>query len=172
VTKWVTVAKLTRLTHKIAIKLHIVAESCTICSSSSRRPVRILLDTPSCHDSLKSVSTLTRYMKVRFYTVHCLRYNWSTQRFWRSSDSRPQVTGCQHTDTFLLLFTSKYYYFTLGVSVDGSDPVFRCHYSHRFVITTYFTHWTMPNIKVKLFLCHEDVLGECRYSSTHSWLRH
>jgi len=33
-------AKLTRLIHKIAIKLHLVAESFTICSSSSRRPVR------------------------------------------------------------------------------------------------------------------------------------
>jgi len=41
------VAKLTRLIHKIAIQLYLVAESCTICSSSSRRPVRKLLDTPS-----------------------------------------------------------------------------------------------------------------------------
>jgi hypothetical protein len=41
-------AKLIRLTHKIAIQLHLVAESCTICSSWSRRPVRKLLDTPSC----------------------------------------------------------------------------------------------------------------------------
>jgi len=37
-------AKLTRLTHKIAIQLHLVAESCNICSSRSRRPVRKLLD--------------------------------------------------------------------------------------------------------------------------------
>jgi hypothetical protein len=40
-------AKLTRLTHKIAIQLHLVVESCTICSSRSRPPVRKLLDTPS-----------------------------------------------------------------------------------------------------------------------------
>jgi hypothetical protein len=40
-------ANLTRLTHKIVIQLHPVAESCTICSSRSRRPVRKLLDTPS-----------------------------------------------------------------------------------------------------------------------------
>jgi len=40
-------AKLTRLTHKIAIQLHLVAESCTICSSRSRWPVRKFLDTPS-----------------------------------------------------------------------------------------------------------------------------
>jgi hypothetical protein len=46
-TQRVMVAKLTRLTHKIAIQLHLVAESCTICSSRSRRPVLELLDTPS-----------------------------------------------------------------------------------------------------------------------------
>jgi hypothetical protein len=33
---------------KIAIQLHLVAESCTICSSHSRRSVWKLLDTPSC----------------------------------------------------------------------------------------------------------------------------
>jgi len=40
-------AKLTRLTHEIAIRLQLVAESCTICCSRSRRPVRKLLDIPS-----------------------------------------------------------------------------------------------------------------------------
>jgi hypothetical protein len=40
-------AKLTRLTHKIAIQLQLVAASCTICSSRSKWPVRKLLDTPS-----------------------------------------------------------------------------------------------------------------------------
>jgi len=40
------VAKLARLTHKLAIQLHLVAESCTICSSRSRWPVRKLTDTP------------------------------------------------------------------------------------------------------------------------------
>jgi hypothetical protein len=44
-TKRVMAVKLTRLTHKIAIQLHLVAKSCTICISSSRRPVRKLLDT-------------------------------------------------------------------------------------------------------------------------------
>jgi hypothetical protein len=39
--------KLTRLTHEIAIQLHLVAECCTIYGSRSRRPVRKLLDTPS-----------------------------------------------------------------------------------------------------------------------------
>jgi len=40
-------AKLTRLIHKIATKLHLVAQSFTICSSRFRRPVRKRLDTPS-----------------------------------------------------------------------------------------------------------------------------
>jgi hypothetical protein len=39
--------KLIRLTHEIAIQLHLVAGSCTICSPRSTRPVRKLLDTPS-----------------------------------------------------------------------------------------------------------------------------
>jgi hypothetical protein len=46
-TQRVMVAKLTRLTHKIAIQLHLVADSCTICSSHSRQLVKKLLDTPS-----------------------------------------------------------------------------------------------------------------------------
>jgi hypothetical protein len=40
-------AEITILTHKIAMQLHPVAESSTICCSRSRRPVRKLLDTPS-----------------------------------------------------------------------------------------------------------------------------
>jgi len=40
-------AKLNTLTHEISMRLHSVAQSCNICSSRSRRPVRILLDIPS-----------------------------------------------------------------------------------------------------------------------------
>jgi len=40
-------AKLTRLTHKIAIQLQLVAESSTVCSSHSRPSVRKLLDARS-----------------------------------------------------------------------------------------------------------------------------
>jgi hypothetical protein len=46
-TQRIMAAKLTRLTHKIAIQLQLVAESCAISSSSAKRPVRKLLDTPS-----------------------------------------------------------------------------------------------------------------------------
>jgi hypothetical protein len=41
------VAKLTGLTHKKAVQLHLVAESWIICGSRYRRPVRKLLDTSS-----------------------------------------------------------------------------------------------------------------------------
>jgi len=40
-------ARLTRLTQKIPIQLHLVAEHCTLCCSRSRQPVRKLLDHPS-----------------------------------------------------------------------------------------------------------------------------
>jgi hypothetical protein len=48
-------AKLTRLTHKIATQLHLVAESCTICSSCSRLPVRKLFDKPTYVSFTKAV---------------------------------------------------------------------------------------------------------------------
>jgi hypothetical protein len=51
-TQRVMAAKLTILTHKIAIKLHLLAESSTVCCSRARRPVRKLLDTPSYYDRL------------------------------------------------------------------------------------------------------------------------
>jgi hypothetical protein len=46
-TQRVMATKLTRLTYKITIQLHLVAESCIICSSRSRGPVRKLLGSPS-----------------------------------------------------------------------------------------------------------------------------
>jgi hypothetical protein len=52
-TQRVMATYLTRLTHKIRIQLHVVAESCTTCSSYSRRPVRELLDTPSYSSEVK-----------------------------------------------------------------------------------------------------------------------
>jgi hypothetical protein len=54
-------AKLARLSHKIVIKLHLVAESCTICSSRSRRPFRRLLDTLS---YLKTIDRLLVYRRI------------------------------------------------------------------------------------------------------------
>jgi hypothetical protein len=54
-------AKLTRLTHKIAIQLRLVAESCIICSSRCRRPVRKLLDTISYVKQYRHVCILSSF---------------------------------------------------------------------------------------------------------------
>jgi hypothetical protein len=61
-------AKLTRLTQ--AIQVHLVAESCTICSSRSGRPVRKLSDVPS------------------YFEVLC----------WLKLSPKPFVLGCEISD--------------------------------------------------------------------------
>jgi len=61
-TQRIIAAKLTRLTHKIAIQLPLVAESCTICSSHSKWPIGKLLDTPS--------YVICAYVKFNINTSH------------------------------------------------------------------------------------------------------
>jgi hypothetical protein len=51
-------AKLTTLIHEMAMQLHLVAESCTICGYRSRRPVRKLLDTPWYLEAVSSIPNL------------------------------------------------------------------------------------------------------------------
>jgi hypothetical protein len=58
-TQRVMAAKLATLTHRIVIQLHLVAESCTIFSSRSRRRARKLLDTPSYCIILQQTISLT-----------------------------------------------------------------------------------------------------------------
>jgi hypothetical protein len=69
-------AKVTKMTHKIAIQLHLVAQSCTICSSRSRGPVRKLLDTPLCAYKFKILKF--SFMTISF--VLCLFHSVSTSR--------------------------------------------------------------------------------------------
>jgi len=54
--------KLTRLTHKIALQLRLLAESYTICSSRSRWPVRKLVYTFSYNFS--SWKTITNNQRI------------------------------------------------------------------------------------------------------------
>jgi len=84
-TQRVMAAKLTTLTHKIAIQLQLLAESCTICNSRCRRPVRKRLDAPSYTSKIvlracRPVSTYriflvvtdtTSQLKVLYQTVDC-----------------------------------------------------------------------------------------------------
>jgi hypothetical protein len=76
-------AKLTRLTHKIAIQLRLVAKSCTICNSRSRRPVRKLLDTLSSQFLLKIRSWIT--------IIRCF-YSLLTQQYFKVMRTQQRVT--------------------------------------------------------------------------------
>jgi len=67
-TRWETTQMLTGLSHRIAIQLHLVAESYTICSSRSRRPVREFLNTPSYLNSPNSFMAL--YLIKRWICLH------------------------------------------------------------------------------------------------------
>jgi hypothetical protein len=88
-TRWeaiqrVMAAKLTRLTHNIAIHLYLVAESCTICSSRSRQPVRKLLDTPSCITSHVTLfHTSCRLYITLHYIICCISH-----MIWNESKSK------------------------------------------------------------------------------------
>jgi hypothetical protein len=59
--------KHTRLTHTIAIQLHLMAETCTICSSLSRRPVWKLLDTLSYFRMFAIVLFLHMFVPVLYW---------------------------------------------------------------------------------------------------------
>jgi len=79
-TQRVMAAKLTRLAHKIAMQLNLVAESCINCSSRSRWPVRKLLDTPS-------------YMKPVYYRA---RNSSLLVHFLRQMNPVHTLTKCPH----------------------------------------------------------------------------
>jgi hypothetical protein len=73
-TRRVMAVKIIRLTHIIAIQMHLVAESCTICSSRSRRPVRKRLGTLSYIDNrlhITSHTELRKQTKTSDCTLSC-----------------------------------------------------------------------------------------------------
>jgi hypothetical protein len=86
-TQRVMAAKLTRLTHKIAIQLHLVTENSIICSSRSRRPVRKLLDTLS-----YVISHLLHF--ITLITLH-VDYNYETSVYCSISKYPQEITILQ-----------------------------------------------------------------------------
>jgi hypothetical protein len=87
-------AKLTRLTHKIAIQLHLVAESCTICNSLSWRPVRKLLDNRRI--ILCSYYSSYFFMLIVYIIVHnmqCSSYVGHLQSSWAHYYSESELCG-------------------------------------------------------------------------------
>jgi hypothetical protein len=83
-------AKLTRLTHKIAIQLHLVAKSCTICSFRSRRPVRKLSDTPS-HVSKLPDNLIVCYFSFRYQSVCKVHLNNRCREMFMGSKAEEQL---------------------------------------------------------------------------------
>jgi hypothetical protein len=87
-------SKFTKLTHKIAKQLHVVAESSTICSSRSRRPVRRLLDIPS-HDSI--------CIHILWKILLCIGKLRGEMKFWgsvfRRDENEPSLV---HTRRYLI----------------------------------------------------------------------
>jgi hypothetical protein len=105
-TQRVMAAKLTRPTHKIAIQLHLVAKSCTICSSRSRRPVRKLLDTPLYVDCNVSCSWWCKTLQttlIWFCFLHYLREGTQICSYWANSLSHVMCCLRSHWSTIIYL---------------------------------------------------------------------
>jgi hypothetical protein len=103
VTQRVMTTKLTRLTHKIAIQLHLVAKSCIIHSSRSRRSVRNLLDTPS-----YNISTYLSLCNSRSWEANSdsakqeiPRLPWNPEFHYRFHKCTPLVPFSPHHILFL-----------------------------------------------------------------------
>jgi len=106
-TQRVMAAKLTRLIHRIAIKLHLLAESCTICSSRSRLPVRKLLYTPSYNRVYQRVSEILNY-RITITDIQPVSEksdcnlapsNNGTSLFWNNSDIHIKQRCCWVTSS-------------------------------------------------------------------------
>jgi len=95
--------KLPILTHKIAIQLHLVAESSTFCSSRSWRPVRILLVTPS-------YSVTLDLMKVLFVGLFSKQYKiaWSSLHMsWLCQTHIYNVAKEKEVDSIMIVHLRK-----------------------------------------------------------------
>jgi hypothetical protein len=91
-TQRVMAAKLTRLSQKNSDTTYLVAESCTICSSRSRQPVRKLLDTPS----YRRREQLTEpQAKREEMTMWQIRNSMEPSPSWRGQESLRGVSRTQ-----------------------------------------------------------------------------
>jgi hypothetical protein len=95
--KRVMVTKITRLTHKIAIQLHLVAESCTIFSYRSRWPVPKLLDTPSYCEKI--------YIYIYIYIYICQQH---PQIFCNILEHSEYLTKCNEESIDIVQYGHHY----------------------------------------------------------------
>jgi hypothetical protein len=97
-TQRVMAAKLTKMTHKIEIKLYLVSESRTTYISRSRRPVRKLLDTP-----------VTTGKKWRLLSLRCFN-------LYGQASNNYKLMSIKFTDPFLCIFST-------SINIDCIKPV-------------------------------------------------
>jgi hypothetical protein len=96
-------AKLTRLTHKIAIKLYLVAQRCTICSSRSQRPVRNILDTSwYTSNSFATFFAVRKYLEPLTFHVPHIIYIFHCWCFKRPSTSMTLCKILHQADSFTM----------------------------------------------------------------------
>jgi hypothetical protein len=126
--------KVTRLRHKIAIHLHLVVESCTICSSCSRRSVRKLLDTLSCNvsDSCFPPFQVSAYQSSLFEPV-TMKATWNRYVIIYANHF-PQVS--YFVQTFLLARQlPSYLIFDYGCITSLYTPKFPASFMYRKSVT-------------------------------------
>jgi hypothetical protein len=155
--------KFTRQTDTLAIQLHLVAESCTICSSHSRWPVRKLLDTPS-------------YLMLRggrCYTVcqKCTEYGG-----WGGDQSLPFSTNMHRTlkkTTWRKIQRMKRKNKKCNMFTSYTLPRMKESLSENWLTCCIVSLTDKGKVVTVLWVPrHEDVLREWMYSPIHSWPRY
>jgi hypothetical protein len=141
-------SKLTILTHEIAIQLHLVAESCTICSSRSRRPVRKLLDTTWMYSLQIALGeecvsdSLIVLRTAAFYSCVHMQHAWHLPSAWTSATVQ-SVRACVRAVVMQFIDRGSVANFSrtweLLIPAHGHLPPLICH--KRFGVKLACTKW-------------------------------
>jgi hypothetical protein len=176
-------AKLTRMTHEIAIQLRLVAENCTICSSRSRRRVRKLLDTPSYSDGLVSGSSCYDFCRSLWWRVWNFCFVWKAferfpRRIFKPSSDFVQFLLIERSTFRLLLQLSNYpvclNLFTVLwiVSVSGIVTSQSLRRNFDFHAEPLFTYLFYMKIRCRcVCVCLPCYFGSESYDSVSKWQR-
>jgi hypothetical protein len=136
-------AKLTRLSHKIAIQLHLMVETCRICSSRRRRSVRKLLDTHSyfikCDTGIKTlfaaISPSLRSVLLFLLRCCCFDIEISAQKIYLIVYIfRVYTYNCTIFSQFFMIDTSSNF---SGIMTSNRSILLVCHsfiFFHRMLL--------------------------------------
>jgi len=136
-------AKLSRLIHKIAIQLHLVAESRTISSSRARRPIRKLLDI------LWYISILVQY-SIRFFIIFSFYCNFCSTLAHSKTEWTSIAGSCQHSSRDVHSIRLKIS--TLRITFHVRNFVESL--TSLKMASLCLVHWANLPSLVYLFLCH------------------